>query len=328
MSRLSLSRRHFLWSSATAARGLAVGYGAWRIQRSRQSRRRAPPLGADAWIEIAPDGAIRIHCNATEMGQGAWSALAQLVCEELEADWARVTVAMAPVRRDFFAPWGAYGTGGSRSVRTMFDMMRRIGAGARLMLVEAAAKRWGVPATECAARGSVVTHAPTGRTATFGEVAADAAALRVPAEPPLKPRSEWRLIGKSLPRADVPGKIDGTARFGFDIRLPGQRFAAIRHCPVLGGTLKGVAQEPALAVPGVEKVVTLKDAVAVVAGDTWTAMRALRLLKPEWDPGKHAGASSEELFRDFRRALDEGKAKLVAEDSASGSGGGGGVAGC
>lgn len=312
---MRITRRQFLWASATAAAGLAVGYGAWRYRRERQQRR-APPLGALAWIEIGADNRVRILSNATEMGQGAWSALAQIACEELEADWALVKVSMAPVRREFHGP-RVYGTGGSQSVRTMFDRMRQAGAAARLMLVEAAARRWSVPAAQCEASLGVITHAASGRRLTFGEVAAEAATLAVPADPPLKKRGQWRLIGQSLRREEVPGKIDGTAIYGTDIRLPGLRFAAIRHCPVVGGRLASVDKAPALAVPGVEQVVTLGDAVVVVAKDTWTAQRALALLKPAWDAGRHAGASSREMREAFRQALAAGEAKPVTPDEDS-----------
>lgn len=309
---MKVTRRTFLWSAATAGVGLMVGAGAWRVRRYLRNRRRAPPLGAVAWLEIGADGSIRLACNATEMGQGAWTAAAQLACEELEADWTKVTVAMAPVARDFYGPNG-YGTGGSRSVRNLFDTLRRIGAAARLMLVEAAARRWKVPVAECVARDGAVSHRPTQRSLAYAELAAEAAALSPPADPPLKPRGEWRLIGRPLARVDLARKVDGSALYGPDLRPPGLRFAAIAHCPVSGGRLAGVDPAPALAAARVEKVVELDDAVAVVARDSWSAMRGLAALQPRWDLGPSASHSSDEMLAAFHRAVEAGEGELVAK---------------
>lgn len=314
--RALMSRRTFLWVTGTAGLGLAVGVGlgAPRALRFIRNRRPAPPLGAEGWVEISPEGDVRVRCNATEMGQGAWSALAQLVTEELEADWSRVSVAMAPVERPFNGPRN-YGTGGSYTVRSQFDTMRRIGAAARVLLVEAAARRWGVGATECFARAGRITHTPTGRSLGFGEVAADAATLSPPTDPPLKAREAWQVIGRSLPRAEVPSKIDGTALFGPDIRMPGLRFATIAHCPVPGGSLRAVDDTPARAVAGVEDVMKLADAVVVVANATWPAFQGLKQLDPQWDPGANARDSSEGAHAALLAAVEGGTAKPVAEGS-------------
>lgn len=291
-----------------------VGIGSLRIGRQLRARRRAPPLGADAWIEIGTNGNIGIVCNATEMGQGSWTALAQLVCEELEADWSRIAVTMAPVRNEFHGPSG-YGTGGSESVKGMFDMMRRIGAAARHMLVEAASKRWQVPAAECTARLGVISHLPTGRTLGFGAVAAEAAALTPQENAPLKKRDQWTLIGKSVPRLDTSAKVNGSAIYAGDIRLPGLRFASIAHCSVLGGRLRGVATAPAFAVAGVEQVVQLDDAVAVIATNTWSAMQGLNRLEPQWELGRYATSDSDEMMRAFHAAIEAGQGQLVADDA-------------
>lgn len=314
--RAPMSRRTFLWVAGTAGLGLAVGagLGAPRVLRYLRDRRPAPPLGAGGWVEISPEGDVRVLCNATEMGQGAWSALAQLVTEELEADWSRVTVAMAPVERAFNGPRN-YGTGGSYTVRSQFDTMRRIGAAARMLLVEAAARRWGVGAGECVAKAGRITHATSGRSLGFGEVAAEAATLSPPADPPLKAREAWQVIGRSLPRAEVPSKVDGKSPFGPDIRLPGLRFATIAHCPAPGGSLRDVDAAPARAVDGVEDVVKLADAVVVVANATWPAFQGLKRLDPQWDPGPNARDSSEAAHAALLAAVEGGTAKPVAEGS-------------
>ena len=247
------------------------------------------------------------------MGQGAWSGLAQLVCEELDAKWSDIRVAMAPVSRDFFAPWG-YGTGGSRSIRGMFTMMRKIGAGARAVLISAAASEWRVPEHECSTESGLVRHVASGRERSFGELAPHAAKLSPPNDPPLKPRSQWRIIGASPQRVDSASKCDGSATFGMDIRLPGMRFAAVRHCPVIGGKLIRLDHSPARALRGVLQVVDLDDAFAVIATDTWSAMRGLDALQPEWDSGANAEESSNKLADRFLSAIDAG-GKLVADDS-------------
>lgn len=309
-----MSRRTFLWVAGTAALGLAVGVGvgAPRAMRYLRNRQPAPPLGAAGWVEISPRGDVLVRCNATEMGQGAWTALAQLVAEELEADWSRVSVAMAPVERPFNGPRN-YGTGGSYTVRSQFDTMRRVGAATRVLLVEAAARRWGVSAGECAAMAGRIAHAPTGRSLGFGEVAADAATLSPPKDPPLKPREKWQVIGRTLPRAEVPSKIDGKALYGPDIRLPGMRFATIAHCPVPGGSLRAVDAAPARAIAGVEDVVKLGDAVVVVANGTWPALQGLKQLDPQWEEGPNARDSSEAAYAALVAAVEGGGTKPVAE---------------
>ena len=299
---MRITRRGFLWVAALATGGLAVGIGAPRVMRAVRDRTPAPPLGPQGWIEIAPDGGIRLYCNATEMGQGAWSALAQGVAEELDADFARVTVAMAPVERPFFAP-NDYQTGGSNSVRGQFATMRRLGAAARSVLVQAAASRWRVSPSECAVTGGVIEHAATGRRLAFGEVADDASRLSPPAEPSLKPPAQWRIIGRPVRRAEVPSKVDGSAVYGTDIRLPGLRFAAIAHCPVAGGRLVSVDDKPALAVAGVERVARLEDAVAVFASGTWPALQGLSRLEPRWDAGAHAAESTAAVREALTSAL-------------------------
>ncbi len=313
---LRLSRRGFLWVAAIAAGGVAVGIGVPRVMRAVRDRSPAPPLGPQGWIEIAPDGSIRLYCNATEMGQGAWSALAQVVAEELDADFARVTVEMAPVERPYFVP-GGYQTGGSNSVRGQFAAMRRLGAAARAVLVQAAASRWQVSPAECTARDGVITHAATGRRLGFGEVAQEASRLAPPSEPALKPRAEWRVIGRPVRRAEVPAKIDGKAVYGTDLRLPGLRFAAIAHCPVPGGKLVALDDAPALSVAGVERVARLEEAFAVVASGTWPALKGLSRLEPRWDAGPHGAESTAAVREALANALAGDRLETPKGDDAT-----------
>ena len=198
--------------------------------RLEQRLARAPPLGDPGWIRIAPDGAIRLYCTLTEMGQGIWSALAQILNEELQADPASIRVEMAPTWRAYASPVGFY-TGGSTSIERMFTPARKIGAAARIMLVEAAASRWGLRPIDCDVVRGYVVHAASARRASYGELAVAAARLPAPVDPPLKPRTAWRSIGQALPRLSAASKVDGSAAYGLDVRLPGLLVAAVAQCP-------------------------------------------------------------------------------------------------
>lgn len=241
----------------------------------------APPLGDPGWIQIASDGTIRLYSTLTEMGQGAWSALAQIVNEELEADPASLRVEMAPTWRAYASPVGFY-TGGSTSVERMFTPMRKIGAAARIMLIGAAASRWGVTRGECSAAGGYVLHPSTGRRASYGELASAAASLRAPVDPPLKPRTAWGSIGRSLPRMSSASKVDGSATYGLDMRLPGLLVAAVSQSPWPEGLVASLDRSAALRQPGVLEVIELGDAVAVTARDSWSALRGLRTAAVSW----------------------------------------------
>jgi isoquinoline 1-oxidoreductase beta subunit len=242
------------------------------------------------------------------MGQGSMTALPMMIAEELQCDWSKVRVEYASSNRN--GPekkvYGDMNSNGSRSVRGSQKRVQQVGASARERLIAAAAGRWNVPATECTAAASVVTHTPSGRTLRYGEVAPDAAKVVLAKEPEIKSPDKFTFIGKPMPRIDVVHKIDGSAKFGIDAQVPGMVFAAINACPVPGGKLKRVDETPALGAPGVLKVVKLDDAVAVVAtGSYWRAKQALARLQPEWDVGEAGKVDSEQLSKDFRAALSE-----------------------
>jgi isoquinoline 1-oxidoreductase beta subunit len=266
-----------------------------------------------AWIVIKPDDTVVIRVARSEMGQGILTALPMLVAEELECDWAKVHPEFASpaenLRRD--RVWGNMSTGASRSVSASQEVLRRAGATAREMLIAAAAKRWSVPPAECRARDSVITHLPSGRTVTFGKVAVAAAKLKPPAQVRLKDPGEWRLIGTPQRRFDVRAKITGEPIYAIDVRLPGMLHAAIRHCPVFGGTLQAVDEAAVLAMRGVRRVVKLPEAVAVVADSWWQASKALDALPVTWNFGEHTDLSSETIAR----TLQEG---LAADDAGVG----------
>lgn len=275
-----VTRRHLLIAGAAVGGGLIVGFRPQMMELEAHLRR-APPLGDPGWIRIDRDGSVRLYCTLTEMGQGAWSALAQLVNEELDADPDRLRVEMAPTWRAYAAPVG-FGTGGSTAVERMFDPMRVIGAAGRILLIEAAASRWKVPSQSCRTSRGEVFHDPTGQRAPYEELAALAATFRVPSDPPLKPRSAWRSIGRSLPRLEARSKIDGTATYGLDVRLEGMLIAAVAQSPWPGARPQAIDRQAALRQPGVVRLIELDDTVAVLARNSWSALRGLEAGSVSW----------------------------------------------
>ncbi len=248
-----------------------------------------------------------IRYPRSEMGQGSFTALPMMVAEELEADWSKVTVEFASANRNWregFVYGKDMSSVGSHSVRMSHQQMQQVGAAARVRLVLAAAKRWAVPEAECQARLGQVIHKPTGRSFGYGALAADAAKITPQREPEIKTPDQWTLAGTAKPRLDVPAKINGTAAYGIDTKVPGMVYAAVRGCPVPGGTVKSVDDGAARAMRGVETVVTLENAIAVVADRFWRAKQAAQALKVTWNPGPGAGTDSAEFAAAYRQALD------------------------
>jgi isoquinoline 1-oxidoreductase beta subunit len=256
---------------------------------------------------VQPDERVIIRIARSEMGQGTLTGLAQLVAEELEADWARVTTEYPTPATNLARKrvWGNFSTGGSRGIRESQDYVRKGGATARLMLVQAAADEWKVPASECRAANSVITHGPSGRTTSFGSVADAAARLAPPTDVPLKDPKDWKLIGQPVMRLDTKDKLTGAQVYGMDLKLPGMLNAAVKNCPVFGGKLKSFDAAAIARRPGVKKVVPVGDsAVAVVADTWWHAKKALDALPIVWDEGPNANASSEGFAAVLKTALD------------------------
>jgi isoquinoline 1-oxidoreductase beta subunit len=341
-----IERRTFLIGTLAAAGGLALGYRAWSGSFDAQaamlvSREGESLLGG--WIKVGTDDLVTVYIPHVDMGQGVHTALAMLAAEELDADFARVRPERAPAEKAFANRFLAEGwvlrdlkvprildgavditfaeaarfldlqvTGGSTAVRfTGQAGMRVVGAAARAMLAEAAARRWGVPAGQVSVSNGIVSHAASGRSARFGELAADAARLGVPASPRLKDRKAFRIVGTSPPRFDIPAKVRGAAGYGIDVELPGMLYAAVKAAPVHGGRLVAVDPAPALALPGVERVVRLERAVAVVAGSWWQARRALAALAPQFSDGGNGAASSASLYARQDQALASGRGASV-----------------
>ncbi|MCA3426923.1 MAG: xanthine dehydrogenase family protein molybdopterin-binding subunit, partial [Roseomonas sp.] len=262
---------------------------------------------------VRPDETVVIRIARSEMGQGTLTGLAQLVAEELECDWSKVTTEYPTPGQNLARnrAWGNMSTGGSRGIRDSHDYVRKGGAAARMMLVQAAANGWGVAAGECSVANSIITHGPSGRSTSFGAVAAAAARLTPPTDIPLKDPKNWKIAGKSIPRLDTAEKLNGSQIYGMDLRLPGMLNAAIRACPVFGGKIGSMDSKAAEAMPGVKHVLRLGDHTVVVVADTWwRAKTALDAVKITWDEGPHANASSASFAEVIKAGLDAPEAAV------------------
>ena len=305
-----MGRRRFLKTGMAGATGLMIGfYLPGRFEADAASPAGSTtPAALNAWMRIAPDDTVTILIDKSEMGQGILTALCMLAAEELECDWTKIRTEFAPAAKEYFNPaFGMQGTGGSSSVRSSWDPMRKAGAAAREMLVQAAAQKWGVEKTTCRAENGVVLHSATKRKLTYGNLAEAAASLPVPADVPLKDPKQFHVIGKSTKRLDTADKVNGRAEFGIDVRRPGMLYAVVARCPVFGGKVASFDATKAKAVPGVKNVIQISSGIAVVADSTWTAMQGRRALDIKWDEGANANISSENISKLFaERATQPG----------------------
>src|SRR5215471_16368933 len=314
MTHTTLSRRRFVTTALTAAGGLALGVGitgpaeaASLSVRPWGDEAKRYPGEINAWVVIEPDDTVIIRYGRAEMGQGSFTALPQILTEELECDWAFVKPEYASANRNLRENkvYGSLATGGSRAVRETGEMVQQAGASARERLIAAAARRWNVPPSECSAAMSKVTHKPTGRIFRFGELAADAAAIKLDKEPAIKKPDQFKFIGRRLARLDVPLKINGSAKYGIDLEVPGMVRAAIIKCPVFSGTVKSVDEGAIASRLGVVQVIKLKDAVAVIADRQYRAQSALNALKIEWEVGAQGTTNSTQFRKMYIDALNE-----------------------
>jgi isoquinoline 1-oxidoreductase beta subunit len=306
-TRAKVSRRAFVVGSAAAGGGLALGltmpFGA---PASAQSTALANEI--NIWVAVKPDDTCVIRIARSEMGQGTITGLAQLVAEELECDWKKVTVEQITPGRNLASKraWGEMGTGGSRGIRTSQDYVRRGGAAARMMLLQAAADEWKVPVGELAVADGVITHAGSNRTTRYGKVAAAAAKLTPPDAKAitLKDPKSWKIAGKPMKRLDTADKLDGSKVYAIDVKLPGMLCAAIKDCPVYGGKLASYDESKIAGMPGVKRVVRVKEtAVAVVADTWWHARHALDALPITWNEGAGASQSSATIAEHLKEGL-------------------------
>ncbi|OKO67459.1 molybdopterin cofactor-binding domain-containing protein [Bradyrhizobium sp. NAS96.2] len=312
-----LNRRAFVIGTATAGAGLALGldlpFGGPSVVRAADG---APEV--NAWVVIRPDDTVVIRIARSEMGQGTLTGLAQLVAEELECDWSKVTTEYPTPGQSVARKraWGDFSTGGSRGIRTSQDYVRKGGATARVMLIQAAANEWKVPASECKVSNGVITHTASGKTTTYGKVAEAAAKLDPPADVKLKDPKDWTIAGKGLKRLDTVDKTTGKMIYGIDVKLPGMLNAAIKDCPVFGGKVKSFDEAKIAGMKGVKKVVPVGDsAVAVVADTWWHAKTALDALPIVWDEGDNAKVSSETIAKWLAEGLDNAQPAYVGNQN-------------
>ena len=307
------SRRGFLATASAVGGAFVLGWEAPAAAAEAFSAVSAGGSSIGLWVVIKPDDTTIIRIARSEMGQGTSTGLAQLVAEELEADWSRVRTEYVPPEANYASKraWGDMLTGGSQGIRMSVEYVRQGGAAARVMLVQAAAAQWGVPAAECQAKLGAVTHAGTGRRLSYGALAGAAGKLAVPTGVALKAPADWTIVGKPLPRLDTVEKINGRAEYAIDVKLPEMLLAAIAQCPVFGGKLGGFDAKSVAGMPGVRHVLAVGDnAVAVVADTWWQAKTALGQLPVTWDEGPNAGVSDATIAAALSAGLDAREAAV------------------
>jgi isoquinoline 1-oxidoreductase beta subunit len=305
----NLSRRRFMLTTAAASGGLALGFN---LPFGPASTRAQAPLGTgpevNAWVVVKPDDTVVIRVARTEMGQGTMTGLAQLVAEELECSWSKVTTEMVTPGQNLARKrvWGDMATGGSRGVRGSEDYMRRGGAAARMMLLQAAADEWKVPVGELTVSDGVIRHGASNRSTTYGKVAAAAAKLTPPDTKTIKlkdPKS-WKIAGKPVKRLDTAPKLNGSKIYAIDMKLPGMLNAAVKQCEVFGGKLVSFDEAKIAKMPGVRRAVKVDDAtVAVVADTWWHAKKALDAMPIVWDEGQSGGVTSAQIAEHLKTGL-------------------------
>jgi isoquinoline 1-oxidoreductase subunit beta len=302
----STSRRDFLKTSALASGGLLLGVAVPALREAQAAGTLHTP---NAWVHIADDNTITLISARSEMGQGVYTSMPMLIAEELGVDIQKIKVAIAPPDTKAYGNallGGPQLTGGSTSVRDGWDKLRVAGAQVREMLASAAAARWKVDRDQVK-MGNGIATGPGGKTATFGQLAEAASTMPVPEKPPLKDPKDFRIVGKRTRRLDTPMKVNGTAQFGIDVKMPGMVYAALEQSPVIGGSVKSFDASAAKGMPGVIDVVQIPDGVAVVADSWWRANKARKALKIEWDDGPGANINNAAMLEGIRAASGTGK---------------------
>lgn len=305
MSERAFSRRAFLRTGAGAGVALVVAVQLPLSDAAAEEARGDPAVDFHpaAWIEIDREGIVSVVVDEHELGQGVLTSLPMIVAEELGADWAKIRPLPPPTDPSHWVR--TISTGGSTSIRTGWDPLRKAAATAREMLRTAAARRWRVPVSECAAREGRIVHHPSGRALGFGELVEAAAKLPVPADPPLKDRKDYTLLGKPKPRVEIHEKVRGKAMYGMDVDLPGMVVAMVARPPAFGAKLRSVDDAATRGVPGVLDVVRIPQGVAVVARNTWSALKGREALKLDWDASDARGLGSEQLFREYAERVKQ-----------------------
>jgi len=325
----TISRRDFVATSA----GLVIAF--YLPPRARAASD-ATDFSPNAWLRVSADGLVTLTVDKSEMGQGSQTGLAMMLAEELEADWSQVRLGPVPENP---AAWSRrMSTGGSTAIRTSWEPLRKAGAAAREMLIDAAASTWKVDRASCRAERGAVVHAPSKRRLMYGKLVAKAVQLPVPKDPPLKDPKDFHLLGTRVPRLDTPAKVDGSAVFGIDVKVPDMLVASIERCPVFGGTIKTFNGDKAMAVPGVRAVVALSPTpwtgtngawaagcaagVAVVADSYWQAVTGRRALEIQWDEGDAASLDSDGIRAQFVKLAEQPGVEARKDGDAAGTLGG------
>ena len=312
MPKQHLTRRTFLKVSTIAGGGLLVGCTFQSNPNISAPTAISEDLGL--FIRIAKDNSITIISPTSEMGQGTHTAHAMIIADELEADWKKINVVTTHTVRSEYNTSSDVSTGGNRGIRLWWDRLAKIGAGTREILVEAGAQDMGVSVKECQAQNGHVVHLPSGNKLSYGQLAETASKLKPSSSPKLKTKDQYRFVGKPMPRLDIPAKVNGSAIYGTDVRLPGMRYAAVSQAPVFGGEVKAYDRAAAMAVRGVEAVIPIPHGMSVVADSTWHAQKGLEALNVQFVEEENAGLDQEGLGRRFQASLDDmGKTKLSRE---------------
>ena len=299
-----VTRRAFLETAGAAGAGLVISFYLPSGLRFRSPT--AGPFAPNAWLRIGEDESVLVIVDRSEMGQGVTTALPMLLAEELEADWSRIRIEFAPADKAYTNPmFGMQGTGGSTSVRAAYTPLRKAGAAARELLVAAAAQTWGVEKAECRAERGAVVHARSKRRLTYGKLVTKAATLGAPPDVPLKDPKDWKILGTRVRRLDTPPKVDGSAQFGIDVKVPGMLVAVVARSPVFGGKVTSFDAAKAKAVPGVRQVVQISSGVAVVADGYWPAKKGRDALAITWDEGPTASVSSATIAQLFGQRAEQ-----------------------
>ncbi|HTT22920.1 MAG TPA: xanthine dehydrogenase family protein molybdopterin-binding subunit [Candidatus Sulfotelmatobacter sp.] len=297
-----LSRREFVGAGIAAGAGLVIGF---YLPHGKEGRRDS--FSPNAYLRITPGNKVTIVVARSEMGQGVRTALPMILAEELEADWKQIEIEQAGASTLF----GDQTTGGSASIRTTWDPMRKAGAIAREMLISAAALTWGVPRSSCTAENGHIQHASSNRSLSYGELASKAGTLPIPADVPLKQSKDYKIVGQRLRRLDSPAKVTGGAVFGIDLHIPGMKFAVLSRCPVIGGKVSSFDDKDSTKVPGVSYVGKVGDsAVAVAADSVWSAMEGRRVLNLTWDEGPNKDLNTAAITASLKQGASKRGANL------------------
>jgi isoquinoline 1-oxidoreductase beta subunit len=318
----TISRRNFIRATGGLGGGLVISfmipaYAGARLKAIFDKKDDVTAFMPNAFLHIGSDDSIKVLLSHVEMGQGIWTTLTMLIAEELDADWKNITVEHAPADKAYaHTAWGMQLTGGSSTTWSEFDRYRKAGATARILLVQAAAKKWGVPVDQCKTGNGFVWSG--NNKLSYGQLAESAAALTPPTDIPLRTKEQWKYIGKGVKKLDAPVKVNGKAMFGIDVQFKGLLTAVVAHPPVFGGKVKSFDDSKAKMIKGVVQVVEIPTGVAVIADNFWLALQGKKALQVQWDPGDNVNVDSITQLADFKKLADsEGKKVVTSGDVAA-----------